>query len=281
MAGRRLLVIDKLVLAIPDDLGPYGAKIPATIDEALKYFLEYRNTAAAVIESRIGNFNFAVADYPDDSNPETKNYTLDNLVQYLQDNPEKVMAGMINSLIFDDDLGAFRNAYDTPNERVFQERKAQLLKQRAKEESGETTEDADDEESGSSNPYAENAPAYSPNLTEQLSDALAPPVWAEGKVPMHNHEHMHFDGDDHYHHTHEHPFGDEEHTHEHEHDHEHPHDHGFPFSGLADMMNAATHNEPIETTCEEVGETPSCDGCDEICSERCPDEPGVGAEVDE
>lgn len=170
---KRLLIIDKLVVAVPDAFG-HDENTPVTIDEALQFLLDYRKSGGAVMANKIGrNFSFCVGDFPDSTNPEMKNYTLDLLVQYLQDHPEKVMAGMISTVIWDPDFQAYRNAYEPTDEALYQERKQQLLSGEDKDEGYLEREIAKQYQPGGAVPYSEK-PASTCDGCEQLYGETCP-----------------------------------------------------------------------------------------------------------
>ena len=72
--AKRLLVIEKLVVAIPDDFAgtDHPDRPELTINDALRFLLDYRESQNAVIENRFGNFEYTSMDFPADTMPEGK-----------------------------------------------------------------------------------------------------------------------------------------------------------------------------------------------------------------
>jgi hypothetical protein len=135
MLGKRLLVIDKLVLAVPDSIPSKDGREELTIDDMLEWLLRYRKTADAVTQNnRYGNFRYFSADIPKGANPNDEStYNMQTILDYLSESPEKHVGGMMTALVYDDELKSYRNAYTLDEDEEFQERKAQLLEQRARE----------------------------------------------------------------------------------------------------------------------------------------------------
>lgn len=146
----RLLVIEKLVVAIPDDYGADPNKI--TIDEALQIFLQQRQTAKAVLFNTSGNYVYFNAAIPAGVNPEDPNdFTSNLLAATLGQNPDLDYAGLLFTLVYDEDLGGYRNIYNPQEEKEFNIKKAlylQSLKEKEKPEEGteNTQETPTDEE---------------------------------------------------------------------------------------------------------------------------------------
>lgn len=197
MTGKRVLVINQLVVAVPDELQSADGREELTIDEILQWLLEYRKTANAVTRNnRMGNFLYFSMDGPNGCNPENPlEYNAQALMNYLNEaGPEKMVAGMMTALVYDEELGGYRNCYYGDEEAEFQVKKQQMLAQRAEEAE-----------------YYERAREIMRQDPERYQHCGS--------------------------------------------------------------------NEPAEDP--EDSDEPSCPHCDEICSERCPDEPAVGQEDQE
>lgn len=113
---KRVLVIEKLVVAIPDDFESkdHPGSEELTINDALRFLLDYRQTPSAVMENRFGNFEFTSLDFPKDTVPEglgSETFTKEKLLSYLSEHPEKAAVGAMYSLYFDQELGGYRNCY--------------------------------------------------------------------------------------------------------------------------------------------------------------------------
>lgn len=130
MLGKRLLVISNLLVAVPDNVMSKDGRDELTIDEILEWLIRYRKSSDAVARNnRYGNFLYFSADMPKEMNPEdTESFTAEALMQYLSDtDDDKKVAGMMTSLIYDEDFGSYRNAYTKDEDAEFQRRKAQLI----------------------------------------------------------------------------------------------------------------------------------------------------------
>lgn len=130
MNGKRILVINQLVVAVPDDVKSKDGRLELTIDEILEWLLQYRKTSDAVLRNnRLGNFLYFSMDTPNGVNPENPNeFTAQAMMDYLSETgPEKKVAGMMTALVYDEELGGYRNCYYGEEEEQFQERKAQML----------------------------------------------------------------------------------------------------------------------------------------------------------
>lgn len=120
MLSKNILIIDKLILSLPDDFN-------GGLNSALEKLIQYRSTEDAMMENKGGNFVFTAFDFPDDLNPDdTSQLTKESLMQYLVDNEDKVLAGVMSVAEFDEELGGYRNKY-TKNEMKEFLRKQELL----------------------------------------------------------------------------------------------------------------------------------------------------------
>ena len=141
---KRLLVIEKLVVAIPDDFAgtDHPDRPEITINDALRFLLDYRESQNAVIENRFGNFEYTSMDFPADTMPEGKgseNFTKETLLKYLADHPEKNVAGAMYSLIYDTELAGYRNCCRGSEQMEFEQRKDYLMAYYAKHAASETS----------------------------------------------------------------------------------------------------------------------------------------------
>lgn len=153
MVGKRLLVIDKLIVAVPDEIASMDGREELTIDAMLEWLLRYRKTADAVTKNnRYGNFLYFASDLPKGANPENPDeVSLQTLLNYLVDSDSsKRVAGMMYSLIYDEELGSFRNAYPEDDDEEFQKTKQAILDARHAAEEfrmrSESEHDEDDDE---------------------------------------------------------------------------------------------------------------------------------------
>lgn len=112
--SQRILCIDRLILKIPDTVESQDGRRELTIDEALEWYLQYRKTQEAAIENGFGNFKYFSCNYPVSMLTEMEKDAVDartEALSYLLDHPELQSVGWLASLIYDDDLGAYRNCY--------------------------------------------------------------------------------------------------------------------------------------------------------------------------
>lgn len=128
MNTKRMLVIEKLIINIPDELQSKDGRVEISIDEALEWYLNYRKTQLAALENNFGNFTYFFANlpagmYPD--KPETMN--TEKLAEYLAHHKSQCSAGMMASIIYDEELKAYRNCY-TEDEMVQYEAKMKVLR---------------------------------------------------------------------------------------------------------------------------------------------------------
>jgi hypothetical protein len=163
METKRVLVIEKLVLAIPDQFQSDDGRDEVSIDDALRYLLQYRQTAKAVLQNRVGNFTYFAADYPDDVIPEdASSFTKDKLLCYLLNEEKKEAVGMMATLIYDEDLKAYRNCYDEKEQKRFNAQKEQYMQYlqgnlpTEEEDEAEEESDEEDAEIASENQYGDN-----------------------------------------------------------------------------------------------------------------------------
>lgn len=155
--AKRLLVIEKLVVAIPDDfIGTDHPDRPElTINDALRFLLNYRESHNAVIENQFGNFEYTAMDFPHDTIPEGEmletTFTKEKLLEYLTAHPEKSVAGAIFSLIYDEELGGYRNCYRGTEQAEF-EKKKQYLMTHGDNTTESSADEQDTDESHENNP---------------------------------------------------------------------------------------------------------------------------------
>lgn len=127
MKTKKLLVIEKLVVAIDDDY-PTADPNKITIDEALRYLLEKRGTAKAVLHNTAGNFVYFNASVPVGISPDVpETFTKEILLGVLDQNPDLDYAGVMMTLLWDEDLKGYRNIYNASEEAEFQKKKEEYL----------------------------------------------------------------------------------------------------------------------------------------------------------
>lgn len=125
MNSKRYLVIEKLVISVPDDLQAEDGREEISIDEALAWFLQYRKTQQAAIENKYGNFKYFYSNLPPQTYPdEPATMSSQKLTQYLANREKECAVGMIASLIYDPELGAYRNAYTEDEMKVYHQKMA-------------------------------------------------------------------------------------------------------------------------------------------------------------
>lgn len=121
MLSKNLLIIDKLILALPDDF-------KGGINAALDCVIQYRQTEDAMLENKGGNFVLTAFDIPDDVNPDDPSQlTKEALMKYMAENEDKVMTGVVTVAEFDEELGGYRNKYTKQEEKAYQKKKAEYL----------------------------------------------------------------------------------------------------------------------------------------------------------
>lgn len=121
MLSKNILIIDKLILALPDDF-------TGGINSALEKLIQYRSTEDAMMENKGGNFVCTAFDFPDNINPDDPSQlTKESLMQYLADNENKLLAGVISVAEFDKELGGYRNKYTKNETKEFLRKKQELL----------------------------------------------------------------------------------------------------------------------------------------------------------
>ena len=126
MTSNRLLVIEKLVFAIPPNMVEAGDG-EITIDDALIALLAYRHSSDAVLMNQGGDFLHSIVELPDGCNPEDPMaFTKERLLEWLAES-KHVVAGVAHTLVYDEDLKSYRNAYKADDLKIFAERKAQYL----------------------------------------------------------------------------------------------------------------------------------------------------------
>lgn len=127
MNTKRTLVIEKLVINIPDELQAKDGRDEITIDEALEWYLQYRKTQQAALENKLGNFFYFFANLPDGAIPDLPTtMKSENFMQYLSTKSNECSAGMMATLIYDPELGAYRNCYTEDEMRIYAKKKGNL-----------------------------------------------------------------------------------------------------------------------------------------------------------
>lgn len=134
METKRVLVIEKLIFNIPDDYVSESGRDEVTIDEALELYLKYRKSQRAALENQFGNFTYFFSNMPSDMIPDIPSSMITSkLMEYLDEKALQCSAGMGATLIYDEDLGAYRNCYTEDEMPVFQQRKEFIQKLREAE----------------------------------------------------------------------------------------------------------------------------------------------------
>ena len=128
MQTNRVLLIEKLVVAIPDDLKATDGREEISIAEVFEYLAKFYRTAECAMNNREGNYKYFFSNMPESmipTDPTTMNTNA--LMQYVIDDPECSIGGCIASLIYDMEIGGYyRNAYTEKEMKLFEERKKLL-----------------------------------------------------------------------------------------------------------------------------------------------------------
>lgn len=132
MLSRRMLVIEKLVITVPDDVQSADGRDELSIDDILAWYLQYRKTQEAAIENQAGNFKYFYTNMPSGMIPDLPD-SMDTgkLTGYLLDRDDWKSAGCMASLILDMDLGEYRNCYTEAEMKTFERKKKIIMDQRA------------------------------------------------------------------------------------------------------------------------------------------------------
>lgn len=155
---KRLLVIEKLVVAVPDDYGSDPNKI--TIDEALALLLQQRQTAKAVLFNRNGNYVYFNAVIPEGINlDDPTDFNSDTLVGAIRQTEGLDYAGLMFTVVYDEDLHGYRNIYTPKEEAEFLVKKAMYLKAKEEAEHQEDASESIDIEKGETVSPVEDDPA--------------------------------------------------------------------------------------------------------------------------
>lgn len=163
MKTKRLLVIEKLVAEIPDDF-PTADPNKITIDEALQYLVSARQTAKAVLHNTAGNYEYFNAAIPVGISPDVpETFTKEILFNTLDQNPGMPYAGVMATLVYDEELKGYRNIYNATEEAEFQKKKAEYLEYLA----NQLKDDSDEEESDIPVGKGEAVDAPSPSHEDQ------------------------------------------------------------------------------------------------------------------
>ena len=118
MSTKRVLVIDKLVMQIDDSFQTQDPN-KITIDEALEYLLQKRALAKSVLNNNYWNFVYFNAVMPKGSIPDKpQTFTKEILMSFLAQNPDLDYAGLMCTLVYDEELGGYRNIYNEEEEEI-------------------------------------------------------------------------------------------------------------------------------------------------------------------
>lgn len=136
MQTNRVLLIEKLVVAIPDDIKAADGREEISIAEVFDYLAKFYRTAECAMNNREGNYKYFFSNMPDTMIPtDPSTMKSDELMAYVMGNPECSIGGCIASLIYDSDIGGYyRNAYTEREMKVFEERKKLLIARNQKDE---------------------------------------------------------------------------------------------------------------------------------------------------
>lgn len=131
MLSRRMLVIEKLVITVPDDVQSADGRDELSIDDILAWYLQYRKTQEAAIENQAGNFKYFYTNMPSGMIPDLPD-SMDTgkLTGYLLDREDWKSAGCMAALILDMDLGEYRNCYTEAEMKTFERKKKIIMDQR-------------------------------------------------------------------------------------------------------------------------------------------------------
>lgn len=135
METKRVLVIEKLIFNIPDDYVSESGRDEVTIDEALELYLKHRKSQKAALENQFGNFSYFFSNMPANMIPDVPaSMVTPNLLEYLNEKALQCSAGMGATLIYDKELGGYRNCYTEDEMDVFQQKKEfiQMLRESEK-----------------------------------------------------------------------------------------------------------------------------------------------------
>lgn len=135
MESKRMLVIEKLIVSVPDEVKAADGREELTIDDILQWFLDYRKSQQAVIENQAGNFKYFYTNMPSGMIPDLpSSMDTNDLTTYLLGRSDFKAAGCMAALIWDEDLQAYRNCYTEDEMKIFNQRKTYALQQRQIEE---------------------------------------------------------------------------------------------------------------------------------------------------
>lgn len=171
MLSKNLLIIDKLILALPDDF-------KGGINAALDCVIQYRQTEDAMLENKGGNFVLTAFDIPDDVNPDDPaQLTKEALMKYMAENEDKVMTGVITVAEFDEELGGYRNKYTKQEEKTYQKKKAEYLNTMqnntdSDDDDCDCDDDMDDEDWDTDSEVS--IPPYYKDVDNAIDDAAKP-----------------------------------------------------------------------------------------------------------
>lgn len=142
METKRVLLIEKLVVAIPDDVKSEDGRDEISIADAFEYLAKFYRTAECAMHNKEGNYKYFFSNMPESMLPsDPVTMKTNDLMQYVIDDPESSIGGCIASLIFDEEIGGYyRNAYTEKEMKVFEERK-KLIGIGAEEEASDETDD--------------------------------------------------------------------------------------------------------------------------------------------
>lgn len=145
----RCLVLDRVVVAIPDDLRGTGPNGRVTLDDALKFLIDYRQSAKAVLESRGGNFIYGTVNMPDIGSGSLSDITLDKVLEYVM-NGTSTVGGFMSCMEVDPEVdpNGFINSYTEDEMEEYNAKKAAYLKMRQAEVDAQTAVTDSAEEDG-------------------------------------------------------------------------------------------------------------------------------------
>lgn len=141
MITDNLLVIEKLVLNIPDSVTGSGFDGQVTINDALEYFLQHRTTVAGHMENEIGNYSFSAGILPQGCTPEnTATFTSSNLLNKLSEREGEIShMGLMAMMRYDHDLQAYVNSYDSTEQERFLKMKHDYIASKKASEPDDTS----------------------------------------------------------------------------------------------------------------------------------------------
>lgn len=129
MKTNRILLIEKLVVAIPDDLKAKDGRDEISLAEIFDYLAQFYRTADCAMHNQHGNYKYFFSNLPEGMIPsDLTSMDPNKLLQYMLEDPTCQIAGTMASLILDEEIGGYyRNSYTEREMQVFQERKKNLL----------------------------------------------------------------------------------------------------------------------------------------------------------